>query len=468
MSDVVPLELQLARLRGARIDGSIGRYASESVPLPLTDLGFSFPVMSKFPTQQQLENAFIPAKEIDDATRFAGRVEQVEAVHLALLAEGANLAIVGNRGIGKSSLARQLIAMASGKAHLLDRLNVRYDSEHDFLTIYFACGDHTKSLNDLLSSLLTNDECLARWAYYVPQAKTELDSLSPKLNVGIAALESGSSMSRHGTAAVKEHDLQTIFTNVVNAITKQGLVRDGILLVVDEFDQINDPSGFASFLKSLATNAPKVRFCVVGVAHDLRELMKEHASADRLFASGIVHLPPMSDKELVEIISLSERYVDDAVLFHVEAKSHLAELAQGHPYMVHLIGKYALRAAFASGKTVIEKQDIENTLRVMAEKQTDPHLEGRYKAAVKSSPQRESVLRAMASATRNGEVWTSDAYKIAIDDGVENASQYVGNLVSDQFGSELVKVSERYYRFRDSLFRAYVMARPRQFLVEES
>ena len=65
--------------------------------------------------------------------------------------------------------------------------------------------------------------------------------------------------------------------------------------------------------------------------------------------------------------------------------------------------------------------------------------------------------------TEDGECWTTDAYKIALDEGVDNSSQYVGQLVTDEYGAELERVRERYYRFRDSLFAAYVVARPRQF-----
>lgn len=417
----------------------------------------------KRPTQGQVENAFLPAREIDDASRFAGRREQVETVHQSLLSAGANIGIVGNRGIGKSSLARQLVRLATGHTDLLDRMRIGHDSKHDFLALYFACGSKTTSLDDLLKQLLTNDECLARWAYYVPEARSEIDGASPKLNLGVFVLDGTDQTATQSSAAVKEHDLQTIFTNVVNAIAKQKLAKDGILIIVDEFDQIQDRHGMASFLKSLATNATAVRFCIVGVGHDFQELMREHGSADRLFAGSIVHLPPMSKEELMEIVSLAERHLGDAIQFHQHAKMYLADLAQGHPYMVHLIGKYALRAAFAANKSVIEKEDIAATLRFIAEKGADPILEGRYKKAVASSAQRESVMRALAKATReDGEVWTGDAYKIALEDGVENASQYVGNLVSEQYGAEVVNVRDRYYRFRDSLFRAYVLARPRQ------
>jgi hypothetical protein len=59
--------------------------------------------MSRRPILSEIENAFQPAKEIDAPTRFAGRKEAVSACFYALVTEGANLAIVGNRGIGLHS-----------------------------------------------------------------------------------------------------------------------------------------------------------------------------------------------------------------------------------------------------------------------------------------------------------------------------------------------------------------------------
>ena len=41
-------------------------------------------------------------------------------------------------------------------------------------------------------------------------------------------------------------------------------------------------------------------------------------------------------------------------------------------------------------------------------------------------------------------------------------SVYVGQLASDKYGHVIEKTRERYYRFRDSLFKAYAAARPFQ------
>jgi hypothetical protein len=129
--------------------------------------------------------------------------------------------------------------------------------------------------------------------------------------------------------------------------------------------------------------------------------------------------------------------------------------------MVHLVGKYALRRAFTEQDDTIDSSDIDDTLKAIAENASDPVLEGRYRTAIRASPQREIVIKALAeSQDSQSEILTTNAYKVALERGVENPSQLVGQLVTEEYGAELVKMRERYYRFKDSLFAAYVKAHP--------
>lgn len=192
--------------------------------------------------------------------------------------------------------------------------------------------------------------------------------------------------------------------------------------------------------------------------------MKEHQSADRLFAGSVINLPSMNDEELAGIIRTAEISIDKHIVFDESATRKIIHLAKGHPYIVHLIGKHAYRTAYIEPKYVIDEDYINNVLKNIAEKEADPVLEGRYKKAVASSKQREIVIKALAKSVKaDGEILTSDAYRVSEEKNVENASQYVGQLVADEYGAELVKIRERYYRFKDSLFQTYVNARPSIF-----
>lgn len=424
-------------------------------------------------TLRSVENAFQPAREIDDVRRFAGRSDEVAEAYYALLGSGTNIAVVGNRGIGKTSLARQISDIAIGNVTLLERLGIKHDEAPDFMAVYFACGDSTRNIPELLHRLLTTRTCLADWIYDVPQAREEVTAHAPEIGAklfGVGASVSAEQSTTTTTAAsINEHSLDTIFTNICHAIASEGLARDGILIVIDEFDQIGDPSGMAGLMKSMATNVPNVKFCLVGVATDIQRLMKEHESADRLFAGSIINLPPMTSDELKEIVQIAEQSVENRIAFSGEAKDGLVRTAQGHPYMVHLVGKYALRKAYADDIELIPGDGIKDALKSIAERRADPVLEGRYRKAVGSSPQREVVIRALAAVkSEEGECWTTEAYKLALDEGVDNSSQYVGQLGADEYGAEIEKTRERYYRFKDSLFATYVLARPRQFLAQQS
>jgi len=63
-------------------------------------------------TKPSIINVFTPAQEIQESERFAGRSEELEALSTALQSKGAQIVMYGQRGVGKSSLARQLQKLA--------------------------------------------------------------------------------------------------------------------------------------------------------------------------------------------------------------------------------------------------------------------------------------------------------------------------------------------------------------------
>lgn len=413
---------------------------------------------------REVENAFLPSKEIIDPERFSGREIYLRKAYRSLLTDGANIAIVGNRGIGKTSLARQIINISKGDNRILEKFGFRADERLNFLTTYLACGRDIQNVDTLLEKLVTSRDCLNSWAYEIPRARTEVEKLSSVLKTGVGDVGAERSNSASSSNVISSHSMQTIFQNVASLILEAHREHDGLLVVIDEFDQIADPTGFASLVKSLATNTPGLRFCIVGVAQDIENLMKEHGSSDRLFSGSIFSLPSMNKDELVGIIEDAESRIGKLITFSTEAKNQIATLSQGHPYLTHLIGKQSFRHAYDEGlySAPLDEIYISEILIKIAEEEADPSLEARYKTAVASSPQRESLLKAFASETgKNNELSTLTVYKVARQFGVDNPSQYMGHLVKEAYGAELAKVREKYYRFKDSLFKAYAAARPR-------
>lgn len=411
-----------------------------------------------------VENAFQPSKAIGDTNRFSGRSVELKNAFRALMSDGTNIAIIGNRGIGKTSLAQQVLNFSTGDSALINKINGGVSHKFNYYAIYITCESSIDGFAGLLERLLSSDAGLSKWLPIRPKAEKVTHSANPNFKVKVVAVEAGLG-TNHSTETVSENvtisqNIVSVFENAVrNLLDSQK--NEGILFIIDEFDQIKNTNGFGGFLKSISANVNRVKFCIVGVAKNIKELIEEHQSVDRLFAGGVIALPPMNDEELLSIINIAEGIIKNQIIFSDDAKKLIVNLAQGHPYLVHLIGKFSLRYAYDNKLSEIDQEVVQRTIKIIAENNHDPVLEGKYRKAVASSSQREIVLKALANSVDNiGEVLTTNAYRVAYEQGVENPSQYVGQLVLEEYGAEIEKLRERYYRFKDSLFSSYVRAHP--------
>jgi len=72
--------------------------------------------------------------------------------------------------------------------------------------------------------------------YDIPSAKSEIESYSPELGAkifGVGAKIPGTKTTEStSTPAISAHSVDTVFTNVCHAIIKEGVAKDGILIIV--------------------------------------------------------------------------------------------------------------------------------------------------------------------------------------------------------------------------------------------
>jgi len=252
----------------------------------------------------------------------------------------------------------------------------------------------------------------------------------------------------------------SVFTNACRAVVKTGVAKRGLLLIIDEFDRIRDRTGLAALLKSLGPEG--VTFALVGVATTIQDLISEHESVARQLADGAIHVDPMSDLELGEIIERAMRSLGGRFSFEVPAQNWIVSISRGHPYIVHLVAKHALLNAIGKGATVVTEQMARDALEEIALKGSAPIQESLYKTAIGHSYIREAVLKRFAQEPQE-EIHTTNLYQdLSRSLGIDSSaiSVYVGQLASDKNGAVLVKTRDRYYRFGDSLFKAYAAARP--------
>jgi len=411
-------------------------------------------------TNVSVINIFTPAQEIQESDRFAGRSEQLEDLSTALQSRGAQIVMYGQRGVGKSSLARQLQKLAVNDKAVVQRLEHEPTAPLDYLPVFVACDDSVGDINRLLIRLLNDDEALAPWVPFKVVEKSSSSSLNPKFSVKVIELGGEKSDALIERARETEADLTSVFINACKELVRSGVAKDGLLIIVDEFDRIKNRSGLASLMKTLGPEG--VTFALVGVATTIQDLVTDHESVARQLADGAIPVHPMSEDELNEIFDRAEALLGKTYKFAESARNWVIEIARGHPFYVHLLGKHSLIAARAKGVTEIDEEISRSALAEIALKGSAPIQESAYKTAIGHSYTRELILKRFAEKLED-EIHTTELYAgLAKELKIEPSavSVYVGHLTSERYGEVLVKTRDRYYRFRDSLFKAYAAARP--------
>lgn len=405
-------------------------------------------------------NAFTPAKEVQDIDRFAGRAATLDALAAALQSDGAQIVLYGQRGVGKSSLSRVLTQIAVNDDAAISRLETAPHRKFDYLPIYVTCDDSVTNVDKLCLRLLTDEQALAPWIPFKVSERTNVQEGGGKIGVKVIELSGKISGSITERQTEVEADVTSTFINACRQIVASGVAADGVLIVIDEFDRISDKSGIASILKALGPE--KVTFALVGVASDVRELIADHESVARQIADGTVFVPPMDADELAEIIARAMIALDNKYSFDLAAITWITTIARGHPFYVHLVGKHALLRAISQKTDVVTEAIAREALADIAFKGSAPVQEAAYKKAVGHSYIREHILKKFASVDAD-EVYTTDLYAdIARELNIDPSaiSVYVGQLASEKYGNVLERTRDRYYRFMDSLFKAYASARP--------
>jgi Cdc6-like AAA superfamily ATPase len=173
------------------------------------------------------------------------------------------------------------------------------------------------------------------------------------------------------------------------------------LIVLDELDRTDNDDAMsllADTVKSLSDHAVDATLMLVGVADTVVDLVGEHDSIVRSLAQ--IHMPRMDVRELESVVREGLKIADVDV--EQQACTRIALLAEGLPHYAHLLGQAAGLRAVADDREKVEVVDVEAALSDAVEA---PHsMRDAYHKATRSPQQRtnfEQVLLACAYAKRD-------------------------------------------------------------------
>ena len=416
---------------------------------------------------------------IRDADRFVGRTELIRDCVKALNAPLGLIAIYGQRGLGKSSLLRQVQQMALGEYALASKAGIAHEvprRPRTYLTVYYTCDSMISNGEDLLSRLCNDQDDKDGLLRLVPNDGKEIVEFSRSKEVDARADLMVVNWGAKGVEESKyartvDNDIVQTFRNYVHSIVthqvKKKMNRDGILIILDEFDVIKDKSGIGSLIKSLSS--AEVKFAVCGIGQDLTDLVEDHNSVERLLEEGSLRVQQMQVEESKDIIYTAHKLFKNKMRFNQDVINRIADVSSGYPYFTQLIGKECVHAANTLRKEVVSMEIFDSVMEDIREGKAFPTLESQYKRAIGQSADRQMLLHLMGDQSgesveiidQSGRVFLLEARQDARDLDVQNIDQILPRLVDEKYGPILRRESDRQgvYEFVNPVLRLYIKLR---------
>ncbi len=381
-----------------------------------------------------------PAKPVDEVSMLHGRQRQLETIRRAFYADGRSVFIFGDRGVGKSSLAK--IAASQYR-----------DNRKDFL--YVQCEEDST----LASILLT----LARKAGV---KETPEQQRKQGFSAGLGTLkytnERTTTIDADKLAEPASLDACVELVNDIVNVAGQKTIA-----VIDEFDAIRDlreRQRFGDLLKRIGDRGVGFKLILSGIGASLHDLLGGHQSSIRQLQT--IELDRLSWDARWEIVEAAADGV--GVTISRDLCVRIAAISNGFPHYVHLLTEKLLWRMFSDSRRALDATSehyrgaLDDAVESVA-----PHLKQPYMAAtLRVSEDYRDAVWAVADAydlQRNTARIFESYMRVCAQLGKEPLERRkllakLNDLKGEKFGAILQSLQNRtgWYEFRENMVRGFV------------
>jgi len=363
-----------------------------------------------------------------------GRKDEVRKLLDYLTTPGQHAILYGERGVGKSSLARVV------SQHFYKRMA-------DDNQVVWCANDDT--FENILSGSLIS-------AGYDIDKEKHIETKKESGGVDASALVVKGKVTLERTKQITYGSLSGKLTpsKAAKALRKS----DGIL-IVDELDRIKpeEVSKLAETMKLLSDCRSPFKMLLVGIASNISELIDGHKSVERCLMQTKLH--PMSDSELKEIISKGEEIC--AISFSELVVKQIVQLSAGYPHFAHLL-------ALKSGElSILDKTRKVNHLHLRqaiatAADESDETLKIQYQKFARPGKLDMKKMILISLAKLGGTEYTTKEIRDMLErlfsyECTSSAvSQNMRGLASNNSDTILMRIKNGIFRFNDPRMVNYI------------
>lgn len=417
----------------------------------------------------KLNETFSPGQEIVMPDLFAGRSNDIERAVQALSRVGSCILVYGDRGVGKTSFVEMVKLIAKGNVDLLYRHNLhkKYPTEKiRYKVISIECDSDVDTSEKVLQRLITSPEGIKQLIKtklnFIEKSVTDKSAID--LLKGVVNLETSEQKKTTESPYVEESVVER-FTNLILSIQYHVLdPKEGLLIVIDEFDQVKESRVLASLVKTLGKE--RVKFVFSGIAESYQGLLDGHQSIMRQLFYGRIKIDLMNKDEFDSIFDIAEATNNKEIKFNRIFREEAFELSQGYPYYAQLFGQLALDAFVnlngIQGKGTINSTHLKTGLDYLME--NEPQMETAYQELINNNEKREIMLQGIAKQI-SAKQRRPDIFSYCEKRGIINPKGILTYLLGQKINvngveeNVLTKHGNEHISFLNPLFKIFIKSR---------
>lgn len=380
----------------------------------------------------QVGSVFTPGSPINEKDLFSGRSKQLNQILNSISQKGYHTALYGERGVGKTSLAKVLPAYLKELNQAAVFLSVTCDNSDTYSSMW------KKAFQDLV----------------VTQTKP---------GMGFTAEEATQTQKLIDTLP------QEIAPDTVRRVLDSLSTSMILVVIFDEFDRLPQPNIttlMADTIKMLSDTGTRTTILLIGVADSVDNLFHNHNSIERALIQ--VPMPRMSPSEVREIVHNGLKKLGMEI--EEDALAEIAGLSQGLPYITHLLALHSSKAALLEKALKITLNHVEKGVEQALEQWDQTTKSTYYKAVHSAQPgniYREVLLACALTPVDDMGYFSAAAVRTPLNIivseksyDIPNFAQHLKKFSEGGRGNIIERVGEKRklrYRFGSPMLRPFII-----------
>ncbi len=308
----------------------------------------------------QRNNPFKPNSPVHPGM-LSGRHKEIKLIENALLntkdSNPSNILIIGERGIGKTSLILLAYYLAKGD------IPIRNEDRLNFLTLYLSLDKRT-GIIEFAKKLMRSIERELRKSQELLQTLKDIWQFIQRWEVA------GVKIAEKKDPSTESEYIENLIYSLVDTAklirdsktTGEYTKKDGIIVFIDEADNAREDLDLGTILKQLSErllfeNCNIIAFVLSGLPEVRNILKKSHESSLRLFDES--ELSPLSpdDCKAVVRLGLDTANKSNEAKVDISAKTleSITTFSEGYP---HFLQQFAYSAYEQDTDNIIDEEDF--------------------------------------------------------------------------------------------------------------